>query len=85
VVASVIGKHHCITASQRLTAYACVQVVMAYCVGIIACLTALRYSPVGAFKLQYLIVFLLGFCIYGPQARACPFCSTRVDHCPTWG
>ena len=43
------------------------QVVMLYTIGIIACLTALRFSPSGAFKLQALIVFCLGFCIYGPQ------------------
>ena len=40
---------------------------MLYCVGIVACLTGLRFSPVGVFWLQWLLVFLLGFCIYGPQ------------------
>ena len=40
---------------------------MLYCLGIIACLTALRLSPVGVFWLQWLTVFFLGFCIYGPQ------------------
>ena len=44
-----------------------VQVVMLYCLGIIACLTGLRFSPVGVFWMQWILVFCLGFCIYGPQ------------------
>jgi MFS transporter, OPA family, sugar phosphate sensor protein UhpC len=43
------------------------QVVMLYCIGIVACLTGLRFSPAGVFWVQWLLVFLLGFCIYGPQ------------------
>ena len=43
------------------------QVVMLYCIGIVTCLTGLRFCPVGVFWMQWLIIFLLGFCIYGPQ------------------
>jgi MFS transporter, OPA family, sugar phosphate sensor protein UhpC len=40
---------------------------MMYCLGIAASLTALRLSPPGVFWLQWVLVFCLGFCIYGPQ------------------
>ena len=45
----------------------CVQVVMLYCLGIAVSLTALRFSPTGVFWLQWILIFILGFCIYGPQ------------------
>jgi sugar phosphate permease len=30
-------------------------------------LYCIRFSPAGVFWVQWLLVFLLGFCIYGPQ------------------
>lgn len=43
------------------------QVVMAYTVGIAGCLVAFQLAPAGVWALQWAIVFLLGFFIYGPQ------------------
>ena len=40
---------------------------MLYTLGIIACLTALRFSAVGAKWTQAALMTALGFCIYGPQ------------------
>lgn len=40
---------------------------MAYTVGIAACLAAFQLAPAGVWALQWAIVFMLGFFIYGPQ------------------
>lgn len=40
---------------------------MAYTVGIAGCLVAFQLAPAGVWALQWAIVFLLGFFIYGPQ------------------
>jgi MFS transporter, OPA family, sugar phosphate sensor protein UhpC len=40
---------------------------MAYTVGIAACLAGFKFAPAGIWWLQWLVVFMLGFFIYGPQ------------------
>lgn len=47
--------------------YTCLQVVMAYTVGMAAALLALQATPAGATTLQWVAIAALGFTIYGPQ------------------
>jgi MFS transporter, OPA family, sugar phosphate sensor protein UhpC len=44
-----------------------VRVVMAYTIGIAACLFCFKMAPAGIWALQWAVVFMLGFFIYGPQ------------------
>ena len=44
-----------------------VQVVMAYTVGIAACLAAFYFTPASWTVVQWTTVFFIGFFLYGPQ------------------
>lgn len=43
------------------------QVVMAYTVGIAACLAAFYFTPASWTVVQWTTVFFIGFFLYGPQ------------------
>ena len=43
------------------------QVVMAYTVGIAACLAAFYFTPAAWTVVQWTTVFFIGFFLYGPQ------------------
>lgn len=45
----------------------CEQVVMAYTVGIAACLAAFYFTPASWPIVQWTTVFFIGFFLYGPQ------------------
>ena len=63
------------------------QVVMAYTVGIAACLAAFYFTPASWTVVQWTTVFFIGFFLYGPQMLiglcgaelVCDPCMTSAD------
>ncbi len=53
-----------------LNLFVTMQVVIAYTVGVAAMLAAFWATPASAVYLQWAVVFLIGFFLYGPQAWA---------------
>ena len=76
------------------------QVVMAYMVGVAACLAAFYFTPASWPAVQWITVFFIGFFLYGPQmliglcgaelvrappARACMHAAPHAGLACMWG
>ena len=58
------------------------QVVMAYTVGIAACLAAFYFTPASWTVVQWTTVFFIGFFLYGPQMLIGLCGAELVSTCP---
>lgn len=60
------------------------QVVMAYTVGIAACLAAFYFTPASWTVVQWTTVFFIGFFLYGPQMLIGLCGAELVSTIPIW-